>query len=138
MKLIVKLIPLLIFSRKLKEGGYYIIEDTISSTLGQNIMDQYWDLMLKTIGDYKYENRGNHFLVHKKKKNINMESNTNLTIVSGLWDIGRIGRGFEEHYLPRFKEFLEIPHFMILFFTRISSLINLEYTRSRKYSGNSL
>lgn len=40
---------------------------------------------------------------------------TNYTIVSGLWDISRVGRGFEEHYIPRFEEFLKIEANMILF-----------------------
>ncbi len=39
----------------------------------------------------------------------------NYTIVSGLWNIGREGRDFHEHYVPRFKEFLEIDAPMILF-----------------------
>jgi len=37
------------------------------------------------------------------------------TIVSGLWNISREGRNFEDHYLPRFKEFLTIDSPMILF-----------------------
>jgi len=37
------------------------------------------------------------------------------TIVSGLWDISRAGRNFEEHYVPRFKEFLQIEANMVLF-----------------------
>tara|TARA_R110000772_G_scaffold84079_5_gene177714 strand:+ start:1400 stop:3118 length:1719 start_codon:yes stop_codon:yes gene_type:complete len=44
----------------------------------------------------------------------------NYTIVSGLWDLNRgeelnDGRKFEDHYLPRFKEFLQIDAYMILF-----------------------
>jgi len=39
----------------------------------------------------------------------------NYTIVSGLWDISREGRDFKEHYLPRFREFLQINAPMILF-----------------------
>lgn len=41
--------------------------------------------------------------------------NKNYTIVSGLWDLSRNGRDFNSHYLPRFKEFLEIDANMILF-----------------------
>ena len=41
--------------------------------------------------------------------------NKNLTIISGLWDISRTGRNFEEHYVPRFKEFLQIEANMVLF-----------------------
>ena len=39
----------------------------------------------------------------------------NITIVSGLWDIGRNGRDFESHYLPHFEEFLKIPQNMFLY-----------------------
>lgn len=39
----------------------------------------------------------------------------NLTIVSGLWDLSINGRNFQEHYLPRFDEFLKIPCNMVLF-----------------------
>ena len=37
------------------------------------------------------------------------------TLVSGLWNLGRDGRDFESHYIPRFKEFLQIDSPMILF-----------------------
>ena len=39
----------------------------------------------------------------------------NYTLVSGLWNLSREGRGFEDHYVPRFKEFLNIDSPMILF-----------------------
>lgn len=42
-------------------------------------------------------------------------SKQNYTIVSGLWNLSREGRGFEDHYVPRFKEFLQIDAPMILF-----------------------
>lgn len=38
-----------------------------------------------------------------------------ITVVSGLWNIGRVGRNFEEYYIPRFEEFLQIPNNMFLF-----------------------
>lgn len=37
------------------------------------------------------------------------------TIVTGLWNLGRKGRRFEDFYLPRFREFLKIDAPMILF-----------------------
>lgn len=40
---------------------------------------------------------------------------SNFTIVSGLWNLNREGRSFEEYYIPRFKEFLKIDSPMILF-----------------------
>ena len=39
----------------------------------------------------------------------------NVTIVSGLWNIGREERDFDEIYIERFKVFLKIPQPMILF-----------------------
>lgn len=39
----------------------------------------------------------------------------NYTLVTGLWNLSREGRDFESHYVPRFKEFLEIEANMILF-----------------------
>jgi len=49
------------------------------------------------------------------KEKIELKMKAEITIVSGLWNINREGRKFEDHYLPRFREFLEIPHPMILF-----------------------
>lgn len=42
-------------------------------------------------------------------------SKKNYTIVSGLWNLSRNGRDFDTHYVPRFKEFLQIDAPMILF-----------------------
>ncbi len=59
--------------------------------------------------------------IRRKKNKIIINSpflkmgESKFTIVSGLWDIGRDNRKFEEFYLPRFKEFLQIPHPMTLF-----------------------
>lgn len=40
---------------------------------------------------------------------------SNVTLVSGLWNIGREERNFEEIYIPRFKAFLKTDVPMILF-----------------------
>ena len=40
--------------------------------------------------------------------------NNDLTIVTGLWDIGRPGRDFT-HYIECFKKFLEIPSKMFIY-----------------------
>lgn len=39
---------------------------------------------------------------------------TDLTIVTGLWNINRTGRSFE-HYIEHFRNFLNIPHKMFIF-----------------------
>jgi hypothetical protein len=44
----------------------------------------------------------------------NASSNTDLTIVTGLWNISRVGRSFE-HYLEHFKNFLKIPCKMFIY-----------------------
>jgi hypothetical protein len=44
-----------------------------------------------------------------------IKTSEDITIVSGLWNINREGRNFDEHYIPRFKEFLHIPVNMVLF-----------------------
>jgi len=47
--------------------------------------------------------------------------NRKVTIVTGLWDINRSelsegwGRSFEDHYIPKFKELLEVPNNLIVF-----------------------
>jgi FkbM family methyltransferase len=55
------------------------------------------------------------------------QTKPNITIVSGLWDISRTGRNFEEHYVPRFKEFLQIEANMILFIPSYLEKIVWEY-----------
>jgi len=48
-----------------------------------------------------------------KKENV-MNCNKDLTVVTGLWNIGRIGRDFT-HYIDHFKRFLEIPVNMFIY-----------------------
>lgn len=55
------------------------------------------------------------FFKQESVKKVTVKNDSNLTIISGLWNLGRNGRDFDEHYLPRFQEFLRIPHNMILF-----------------------
>lgn len=40
---------------------------------------------------------------------------TNLTVVTGLWNLGREGRDFESHYLEHFKNILGIPCNMFIY-----------------------
>jgi len=47
--------------------------------------------------------------------------NKNITLITGLWDIKRDtlkegwGRKFEDHYIEKFKELLDVPHNLIIF-----------------------
>ena len=43
-----------------------------------------------------------------------VEINKNLTVVTGLWNIGRPGRDFS-HYIENFKKFLDIPVYMFIY-----------------------
>jgi len=38
----------------------------------------------------------------------------NLTVVTGLWNIGRNGRSFD-HYIEHFNNFLDIPQNLFIF-----------------------
>jgi len=44
----------------------------------------------------------------------NFETNRNLTIVTGLWNIGRPGRDFS-HYIEHFRNFLDIPQNLFIY-----------------------
>ena len=46
--------------------------------------------------------------------NKNLNVNKNLTIVTGLWDIGRVGRDFS-HYIEHFERFLDIPQNLFIY-----------------------
>jgi O-methyltransferase len=50
--------------------------------------------------------------IFKGKKTF--EPNKNMTIVTGLWDINRVGRPFD-HYITHFKKFLEIPQNLFIY-----------------------
>lgn len=41
-------------------------------------------------------------------------TNNDITLVTGLWDIGRVGRDFN-HYIEHFKNFLDIPMKMFIY-----------------------
>jgi hypothetical protein len=40
--------------------------------------------------------------------------NNNMTIVTGLWNIDRVGRDFN-HYIEAFKRFLDIPQNLFIY-----------------------
>jgi len=54
-----------------------------------------------------------NLLEHLKSPNIDV-TNNDLTVVTGLWNIGRPGRDFS-HYIENFKKFLEIPVNMFIY-----------------------
>ena len=52
-------------------------------------------------------------MINQKNKNDNM-AKSNLTIVTGLWNINRVGRDFN-HYIEAFKRFLDIPQNLFIY-----------------------
>lgn len=96
---------------KLNDNGIYVIED-VGGYAGDEVLVQDYAKELESLTKgCTVENRGNHVVIQKKKQG----TTNNYTVVSGLWNLSREGRGFEDHYLPRFREFLKIDCNMILF-----------------------
>ena len=107
-------------------GGYYIIEDIGGSGKGDNVFDDYSEALKEIIDIHEYYNGGNFLCVRKNysgnglintleefvsqrySNNVTLNNTSDLTIVTGLWNIGREGRPFD-HYIEHFKKFLDIP-----------------------------
>ena len=112
---------------QLKPKGVYFIEDVGGQpgNDGQsNLLTQYLDELKGIIGDCYILDKGNHVIIIKVTQEeyelINkIENPKNLhkdyTIVTGLWNLSRDGRGFEDHYLPNFKNMLQIDAPMVVF-----------------------
>jgi predicted O-methyltransferase YrrM len=101
---------------KLREGGYYVIEDVGGYGGSEQLMVDYLKELLNILGEYTFTNHGNHLVIKKVKQVVfKNKSLKNYTIVTGLWNIGRNGRDFEEHYLPNFERFLQIDAPMVVF-----------------------
>lgn len=99
---------------KLKEDGIYVIEDIGAYPGTEELLIEYLDEFNRLTNGYKVTNKGNHIVIQKTKEKIVEISNKELTIVTGLWDIGRPGRDFS-HYIDNFNKFLEIPINMFIY-----------------------
>lgn len=112
---------------QLKPKGIYFIED-IGGQPGNDgqsdLLVQYLDELKEIIGDCYILDKGNHVVIikvtreeyettHQIEKTINLSKD--YTIVTGLWNLSRDGRGFEDHYLPNFKNMLQIDTPMVIF-----------------------
>jgi len=117
------------FFKKVKLGGLYIIEDCGGGGDSQNIFDEFEQNFRKIADDHEYFFGGNFIAIRKTYSKIGRVSNidelcnlakkeievtSNLTVVTGLWDIARQGRDFS-HYIENFKRFLEIPVNMFIY-----------------------
>lgn len=127
------------FFNKVGKNGFYIIEDLGGTGDGRNLFIDSEQLVLDIIDGHEYFFDRNILIVKKSSSNkgrltsiedLSMENETmhkntvkldnsavkssNLTIVSGLWNIGKQNRSFD-HYLMCFEKFLEIDQNMFLF-----------------------
>lgn len=153
------------FFPKVKDGGYYIIEDCGGGGDNLNIFEKYEEEFREIADNHEYYFGGNIIFIRKNnsrrgrigdfntftgvplcsplkseenKPNIKeyvgslsveerdsllkyLETssqgdtmNKNLTIVTGLWNIGRPERDFD-HYIANFKKFLDIPNNLFIY-----------------------
>jgi hypothetical protein len=119
---------------KLKDKGYYVIEDIGGYSGTEELLIDYVNEFNELTKNYKVTNKGNHIVIHKEK--VIPFSKKDFTLVTGLWDIGRGdvngGRSFEDHYLPNLDRFLQIDAPLVIFVP--SSLVN--FVKSRRNEAN--
>ena len=99
---------------KLKENGIYIIEDIGGYQGTEELLIEYLDEFESVTKGYSIVNKGNHIVITKTKAEVVEVNNKELTVVTGLWNIGRPGRDFS-HYIEHFNKFLEIPVNMFIY-----------------------
>jgi len=128
---------------RLKINGYYVIEDCGGGGEGTHPLTHFVNEFLNIVDEHEYVNLGNiifirknnsgrgdlgslnNFLQSKPKGQLRIPSELKigskinvttkeLTVVTGLWNIGRIGREFT-HYIEQFKKFLEFPVNMYIY-----------------------
>ena len=120
------------FFTRVVDNGLYVIEDIGGGGDGENLYIDYRDEVLQIIGKHEFIFRGNILIVFKnysekgevgisefdvslnKFYNEEYKVNENLTIVTGLWNINRVGRSFD-HYMEHLKNFLKIPQNLFLY-----------------------
>lgn len=91
----------------LQDDGTYIIEDVGGYGGNEELLVDYKNQFDELTKKYVVTNKGNHIVIQKVK-------NSNLTIVTGFWDIHRPGRTVE-HYLQHFENVLRCQQNMIIF-----------------------
>ena len=124
------------FFNKVKKGGFYIIEDITREVNGESLLSFKNHYISSVINKHSYCHFGNLLVVCKNfskqglidlprmlahsttpPESTNIQAPTNkvedLTIVSGLWDINRVGRDWSR-YEEHFDNFLKIPCNLVL------------------------
>lgn len=115
---------------RVNDNGYYIIEDIGGNSEASNVMEVYKNEMGDVLKNHEYFLTHNMLIVRKNNLKmgkvghfddfVNMKYktpitvNTNMTIVTGLWNINRVGRSFD-HYIENFKRFLDIPQNLFIY-----------------------
>jgi len=104
----------------LNVNGYYIIEDIGGYSGTEELLVNYLDQFNALVDGHTIINNGNHIVIQKLAKSQKVEktqesTKKDFTLVTGLWNIGRNGRDFEEHYLPNLENFLKIDVPMVVF-----------------------
>jgi len=103
----------------LSPNGIYVIEDINGYGGEDGYMDAYRDELSELTKGMEVSDRGNHIVI-KNAQTASMDipatnSNPRLTVVTGLWNIGRDERDFESHYLVKFRQLLKAPCSMFVF-----------------------
>jgi O-methyltransferase len=131
------------FFDRVKKNGYYIIEDLGGGGDGTNLYADRKQDVIDIIKDHEWFFKNNFLAIKKTNskrgelssltefKKENNRPKSDLTIVSGLWDIGKQNRSFD-HYLMCFEKFLEIDQNLFLFIPK--ELEDLVWTKRSKHN----
>ncbi len=109
---------------RVRFGGFYIVEDLGGGGDDINMFVELRDEVEKIIGEHEYYFRSNVLIIKKsfsgKRELAHPEQffsevkSNDLTLVTGLWNIGKPNRSFD-HYLQCFEKLLEIDQKMFIF-----------------------
>jgi O-methyltransferase len=104
---------------KVQEGGYILFHDYERNDL-PGVRAAIEDFLRERGEEYNVYTACEQVGVLKKSKTQKIhiqqveDTNKELTVVTGLWDISRVGRSFD-HYIENFNKFLEMPVNMFIY-----------------------
>ena len=109
---------------RVRFDGFYIVEDLGGGGDSMNMFVELREETEKIIGEHEYYFRGNCLIIkktfsgkgeiHAAEHFFTEVNNNDITLVTGLWNIGKPGRSFD-HYLQCFEKLLEIDEKMFIF-----------------------
>ena len=107
---------------RVRYDGFYVIEDLGGGGDSMNMFVELREEAEKIIGEHEYYFRYNVLIIKKSFSNKRelrdpseffiQAAKTDLTIVTGLWDIGRPGRSFD-HYMASFEQLLKVKQNLV-------------------------